>query len=324
MSLKPTGLPSAPSIRGTLNPHTSASSTPTERPAFARAAARFTVTLDLPTPPFPEAIAMIEVCGGNEIVVSGAAGAPPRSPETSFSRSSVLIGVSSTSTRSTPSSGWTAAVTSLVIRSLSGHPSMVRRTWTRTTPPSTSTDFSMPISSIGLPISGSSTPFSASRTCASVATGSSQLLWPSFCWLSGSKLWLTRCEPCKAHRTRCVDERTRPDRDPQGPGGRHPLPALSLPAPVRAAGPRPRARHAAEPPRQHDPSAPSAAGGCGPRRVGDATRPVGGRAPANGLHGGGDGQPRGPRPPVARRHPRHAHQRAAGPHGRREPRSRVG
>ena len=105
MSLNPTGLPTAPSIRGTLNPHTSASSTPTERPAFARAAARFTVTLDLPTPPLPEAIAMIEVCGGNEIFVSGAAGCPPRSCETSFSRSSALIGVSSTSTRSTPSSG---------------------------------------------------------------------------------------------------------------------------------------------------------------------------------------------------------------------------
>ena len=29
MSLNPTGLPSAPSIRGTLNPQTSASSTPT-------------------------------------------------------------------------------------------------------------------------------------------------------------------------------------------------------------------------------------------------------------------------------------------------------
>ena len=67
MSLKPTGLPTAPSIRGTLNPQTSASRTPTERPAFASAAARFTVTLDLPTPPLPDAIATIEVSGGNEI-----------------------------------------------------------------------------------------------------------------------------------------------------------------------------------------------------------------------------------------------------------------
>ena len=72
MSLNPTGFPMAPSIRGTLKPHTSASSTPTERPAFARAAARFTVTLDLPTPPLPDAIAMIEVCGGNEMAFSGA------------------------------------------------------------------------------------------------------------------------------------------------------------------------------------------------------------------------------------------------------------
>ncbi len=172
MSLNPTGLPSAPSIRGTLNPHTSASSTPTERPDFARAAARFTVTLDLPTPPLPEAIAMIDVCGENEIFVSGAAGCPPRSCDTSFSRSSPLIGVSSTSTRSTPSSGCTAAVTSEVIRSFRGHPSIVMSTWTRTTPASTSTDLSIPISSIGRPISGSLTLFRASRTCASVATDS--------------------------------------------------------------------------------------------------------------------------------------------------------
>ena len=166
----PTGLPVAPSIRGTLNPQTSASRTPTERPAFASAAAMFTVTLDLPTPPLPDAIATIDVCGGNAIVVAGAAGWPPRSWETSFSRSSALIGVSSTSTRSTPSRGATAAVTSLVIRSFSGQPSIVRSTCTRTTPPSTSTDFSIPISSIGRPISGSRTPLRASRTCASVAT----------------------------------------------------------------------------------------------------------------------------------------------------------
>jgi hypothetical protein len=69
MSLNPTGFPKAPSIRGTLNPHTSASRTPTELPPFASAAARFTVTLDLPTPPLPEAIATIDVCGGKEIVV---------------------------------------------------------------------------------------------------------------------------------------------------------------------------------------------------------------------------------------------------------------
>ncbi len=66
-----------------------------------------------------------------------------------------------TSTRSTPISGCTAAVTSCVIRSRSGQPSIVSRTSTRTLPPSTAMPWSMPMSSIGLPISGSSTSRSA-------------------------------------------------------------------------------------------------------------------------------------------------------------------
>ena len=48
--------PSTPSIRGTLKPQMSASSTPTVRPRAASATARFTVTDDLPTPPLPLAI----------------------------------------------------------------------------------------------------------------------------------------------------------------------------------------------------------------------------------------------------------------------------
>ena len=67
------------------------------------------------------------------------------------------MGDSSTATRSTPSSGLTAAVTSLVMRSFSGQPSIVIRTSTRTVPPSIAMPRSMPMSSIGLPISGSST-----------------------------------------------------------------------------------------------------------------------------------------------------------------------
>ncbi len=174
MSLKPTGLPSAPIMRGTLNPHTSASRIPTFAPSCASAHARFTVTLDLPTPPLPEATATIEVEGGNEIrCPAGAAGWPPRSFPTSASRCSGLIGVSRTSTRSTPSSGCTAAVTSVVIRSRSGHPSIVSKTSTRTTPPSTSIASSIPMSSIGRPISGSFTCRRAARTSASLTTGCS-------------------------------------------------------------------------------------------------------------------------------------------------------
>ena len=49
-----TGSWSTPSIAGTENPYTSASSTPTEWPCRARATARLTVTDDLPTPPLPD------------------------------------------------------------------------------------------------------------------------------------------------------------------------------------------------------------------------------------------------------------------------------
>src|SRR5579884_1848570 len=50
------GRPDTPIIRGMLNPYTSASTTPTVLPRRARATARLTVTVDLPTPPFPLAM----------------------------------------------------------------------------------------------------------------------------------------------------------------------------------------------------------------------------------------------------------------------------
>ena len=112
MSLNPTGLPVTPSMRGTLKPQTSASRTPTLCPSAASATARFTVTLDLPTPPLPEATAMIDgLRRERDLRRRGraAAVAPPRSCCTSASRCSGVIGVSRTSTRSTPSSGCTAA-----------------------------------------------------------------------------------------------------------------------------------------------------------------------------------------------------------------------
>ena len=79
MSSKPTGLPTAPIIRGTLNPQTSASRIPTLAPSAAIAQARFTVTLDLPTPPFPDATAINAVSGGKEIFVGAACPPGPRS-----------------------------------------------------------------------------------------------------------------------------------------------------------------------------------------------------------------------------------------------------
>src|SRR3569623_720233 len=48
-----------PIIIGMLGPYTSASMSPTRSPCFARATARFTDTVDLPTPPLPLEIAMM-------------------------------------------------------------------------------------------------------------------------------------------------------------------------------------------------------------------------------------------------------------------------
>ena len=59
-----------PSMRGTEKPQMSASSTPTVKPVAASAAARLTVTDDLPTPPLPEAIMRTRVVAGPS--VSGA------------------------------------------------------------------------------------------------------------------------------------------------------------------------------------------------------------------------------------------------------------
>ena len=135
------------------------------------------MTLDLPTPPLPDAIATIAVDGGNEIFdCCGAAALPPRSCCTSAARCSCVMGERSTATRATPSSGATAAVTSFVMRSFSGQPSIVMSTSTRTVSPSMEMPRNMPMSSIGLPISGSMTVRSASRTWASVTIASSQAL----------------------------------------------------------------------------------------------------------------------------------------------------
>ena len=62
--------PSMPSIRGTEKPAMSASSRPTMKPRVARAAARLTVTDDLPTPPLPDEMATTLVRPG--MSVSGA------------------------------------------------------------------------------------------------------------------------------------------------------------------------------------------------------------------------------------------------------------
>jgi hypothetical protein len=133
-----------------------------------------TVTDDLPTPPLPDATAITlvrESAVANGICASGLA--EPRSDRScddSCWRSWSDIEPNTTWTSSTPSSRDTAAVTSWVMRSLSGHPGIVSLIRTPTTASWTTTSSTMPSSVMGLPISGSSTVARASSTCASVGT----------------------------------------------------------------------------------------------------------------------------------------------------------
>ena len=53
-------LPSISNIVGMEGPYISASKTPTLQPILARVTARLAVTVDFPTPPLPEEIAIIE------------------------------------------------------------------------------------------------------------------------------------------------------------------------------------------------------------------------------------------------------------------------
>ena len=104
----------------------SASTTPTDSPRAAIAAARFTVTDDLPTPPLPDAMQYTLVSEpGWANGITGSA-ASPRSPRRSSARCSSLITSSSTRTALIPGTADTAAVTRLVIVSRIGQPATVR------------------------------------------------------------------------------------------------------------------------------------------------------------------------------------------------------
>jgi len=124
------------------------------------------VTDDLPTPPLPDAIAMTFVRDSgrpNGISISGfAAPRSSRSRDDSERRSSSDIEPKMSCTSSTSPSALIAAVTSVVMRSLSGQPGIVSLIFTPTREPSIATSSTMPSSVIGLPISGSSTVASAS------------------------------------------------------------------------------------------------------------------------------------------------------------------
>src|SRR3954451_218932 len=135
----------------------SASTTPTESPRLASAAARFTVTLDLPTPPLPEATAYTRVSEpGWANGITGSAASVPRTVRRSSARCSSLITSSTTCTEVTPGTAETAWVTRLVMVSRIGQPATVRYTSTRTAPSAPiCTSLTMPSSGSGRLISGS-------------------------------------------------------------------------------------------------------------------------------------------------------------------------
>src|ERR1035438_8888755 len=144
----------------------SASTTPTFCPAAASATARLTVTEDLPTPPLPLATAYTRVSeDGWANGITGSA-LPPRSWVCAARRCSSLITSRSTRTEETPGSLVTAAVTSRMMVSRSGHPDTVSHTSTSTVPSAATWTFlTMPSSVMGRWISGSCTPSSALVTC---------------------------------------------------------------------------------------------------------------------------------------------------------------
>ena len=116
---------STPSILGTLNPQISASRTPTVRPREAKAVAMLTVTEDVPTPPFPEAIEMTRVRAG---IWLGAAVSRALSRARSMTRvrSSGVNSSQCNWTELMPGSDSTRVSQSRFMDARSGHPAVVR------------------------------------------------------------------------------------------------------------------------------------------------------------------------------------------------------
>ena len=170
-SLRASSRSGMPSMRGTEKPQMSASSTPTVWPRAAMAAARFTVTELLPTPPLPEAMASTRVVAGMRV-----SGASSRAAHRAFTmtplRSSLVISPHVMSTVRTP--GWVPmrVSTSLLIWPRSGQPAIVSFT-VRVTVPSavTATSGTMPRVTMSLPSSGSITPRSSPVTSSTLGAG---------------------------------------------------------------------------------------------------------------------------------------------------------
>ena len=156
------------SIRGTEKPQISASSTPTVRPWLARAAARFTVTELLPTPPLPLAIAKMRVFIGTWVAVAFSL-AFHRARVITADRSSASISPHSIFTFVTPGCVVTRDSTSFLICTRNGQPLIVSLTPIVTRPSSvTVTPVAMPRSTMLSPSSGSITARSKLVTSAGV------------------------------------------------------------------------------------------------------------------------------------------------------------
>src|SRR5579875_2272107 len=149
------GSPRAPIIRGTFGPVISASSTPTRAPLSARARARLTETVVLPTPPLPEATAITLRTPGIPCL--------PCWPRPWTTRASILM-----LTARTPGRADTARRQSLSILPRSGQAGVVRTTVKLTTSPSIERFSIIPRETRSRPRSGSRTVLKARITSASV------------------------------------------------------------------------------------------------------------------------------------------------------------
>src|SRR5665811_27774 len=146
----------------------SASMMPTLRPLLAIASARLTVTVDLPTPPLPDAIAYTLVSEPACAKGLSRSVRPPRRTSCKPLRCSSVMTPISTVTTAAGATVATAAVMSRVSLSLSGQPETVSRSRTLIAVSPMVTASTMPNSVIGRWISGSLTLERASRTCSSV------------------------------------------------------------------------------------------------------------------------------------------------------------
>src|SRR5450759_528790 len=147
------GWPSTPSIIGMLGPVISASRRPTLAPDLASATARLTLTVLLPTPPLPDATAMMFLTPGTSC--SAARGVARRTEALQV-----------TAMPSTPTAASTRR-TSTSISSLSGQAGVVSSIVKATSDPSITRSLTMPRVTRLPPSSGSWTVRRASRTAAS-------------------------------------------------------------------------------------------------------------------------------------------------------------